>query len=140
MDHEHPSFFELDQLALAPEEDRRPRLGSCASCQHYVDEQRRELPVPEWARAAARQTGKRAQVRWLSMTLVGAFAASAAVAVVTRSMGPDDLREKGVPSVSLYVKHAGEVTRWDGVAAVSAGDALMLEIDAAGYRAVSVES
>ena len=139
MEHEHPSFFELDQLALAPEEEGQARLAGCASCLHYVAEQRRELPVPEWARAASRRTHRRTQLRWVSMTLVGTVAASVAVAVVVRSSQPD-VREKGIPSVSLYIKRGGDVSRWDGVAPVRAGDALMLEIDPAGYRAVSVES
>jgi hypothetical protein len=138
MEHEHPSFFELDELALAPEEVRQARLMGCTSCLQYTAEQRRELPIPEWAHAAGRRTPRRL-LRWLSVTLVGAVAASVAV-VVMRPSGMGDIREKGVPNVSLYIKHDGEVRRWDGIGPVSAGDALMLEIDSTGYRAVSVES
>jgi hypothetical protein len=140
MEHEHPSFFELDQLAFAPEQERQARLKDCARCQQYIAGQQRELPVPDWARAVAMPASNRPRWRWLSVAVAGAFVGSLAFAVVTRSSGPSGIREKGPPTVSVYVKHGAEVRRWDGTGPVIAGDALMLEIDPAGYRFVSVES
>jgi hypothetical protein len=138
-DHRHPSYLELDRLALGPAGESEARLQGCEQCLRYVGEQRRPLPVPEWARAAAQRKP------WLPRLLpwgaaLAACAGALALVVLTRPPVPDDAREKGGPRVQLFVKRDGAVSRWDGRSAVRAGDSIMLEVSSPEDCTVQVES
>jgi len=142
MAHEHPSFFELDQLALSGGEARLASLNGCVQCLAYIEGQQRTLPVPSWVHQLDKPKWPRwLQRRWLAFFMSGALATTAALLItVRRNHGVEPEVAKGLPSVSLLIKHGEQVRRWNGKESVEPGDSLMLEAISSGCREISVES
>ena len=141
MGHEHPSFFELDQLALSADEARLSSLKECAQCLAYISEQQRALPVPAWVRELDKP--KRLSLlrrRWRTFLISGALATTALLMAVHHEQRAEHDFEKGAPTVALLIKHGEQVRRWNGKDAVEAGDSLMLEVSAAGFHHICVDS
>ena len=143
MEHEHLSFFELDQIAVSPGEPRDTALLDCPRCAGYLAEVERALPAPTWARELEEAPRSRRR-RWFPL-FAGALAAAGSLFIYIHraarvETAEDGIRDKGAPGVVLFVKHQSAVRRWDGKSAVAPDDSLMLEISPARYRQLAVES
>lgn len=135
-------------------------LQDCARCQSYLTalQRRAAAPVPAWARALpARRPGVWTQLveqlRPHILFPVAAAAASLALVVATQS-GPlrrtpspasapnqrpaVQVRAKGGPSVSVFIKRGEQVTQWDGRTRLRAEDRIRLQVAGAGYTQVTV--
>jgi hypothetical protein len=140
---EHPSFFALDRmrLGLGPRPEERAHLAACATCAAYVRRPAPDGPLPAWTDAAPVPPRRRRLPRavWPGLAVV----AVAAVLLIVRARPerPDGgIREKGGPSVAVFVKRGEAVDLWDGRAAIRPGDRLRLQVRAPGYAFVSVAS
>ncbi len=137
----HPSFFELDRLALKAEPAELERiLGSCPECLRHVNSVKQSLPIPAWVRDVS---VPKPRSPWWSPMLLGA-AGLATVSVALLVLRPlvqeptDEVRAKGVPSVTVLIRHDSTIGPWDGTSPVKPGDSLQLQISPAGFRHVTV--
>lgn len=131
----HPSFLALDRLALGggvPED--RQHADGCAQCGAYLARLEAPAPVPDAVRALARPRW----ARWAVGGLATAVATSLAVAAVVAQQPAEEVRRKGSPVASVFIRRGEAVMRWDGVAAVRAGDALRLEVQPEGFARLMV--
>lgn len=140
---DHPSSFRLDAIALGePTDEALARhLRECSRCAARLAELRRPPPVPAWLDDLARPPRRRSFGAWrLAAVLSPALAAAVAVGLFASTpwRGADGVREKGAPSVALYLKRGEAVSTWDGRAPLRPGDRIRVGIRAAGYRHVSV--
>jgi len=129
----HPSFLELDRLALntgAAETERH--TASCAACAAHLRTIRLSpTAAPAWARRPSRP-------RIPFLPTFGALAAVCAASVVFILVPREDdalaVRAKAAaPSVAVYVKRGDRVSLWDGLSPLQAGDAVRLEVTPSGY-------
>jgi hypothetical protein len=137
---DHPSFLELDRVALGVDvaSTTRTHLSSCERCRHHVEQLEQRDSPPTWVRDLARP--RRPRRTWL---FGGGFALAAAAAMVLlvvarRDPDPSFTTVKGGPSVAVHIKRGDAVFVWDGREPVSPGDHLRLEIAATGYHRVQV--
>lgn len=162
----HPSFLELDRLALDPSSEiagspSAAHFVECERCRSYIDQLRAfepATPVPEWVVAlAARSPSRRVEARfswpevfrlppvrapWV-LAALGALAFGISLLALTRdepelTARAPYLAAKGGPSVGLFIKRAERVFAWDGVESVSVGDRLRLSIVRGAYSEVAV--
>jgi hypothetical protein len=126
----HPSFYALDRAraGLPLDEAGRAHVARCEACATHLA---REQDPPPWLA----QVGPRRQRLWPVAAV--ALAAMVAFLVIRR---PDELREKGGPAVTVFVKRGEEVFPWDGAGRLRADDRLRLRVVPAGYEHVSVAS
>jgi hypothetical protein len=131
------------RLALRREAQARfaaeaPALGALLARPRPGGRARRGLRLPAWLAARARFA-------------LPVAAAAIATALLVRPAPPPDaaVREKGTglgaaaveaPSVVVHVKRGDRVARWDGRAAIRAGDRLRLEIRRAPGAQIAVEA
>jgi hypothetical protein len=163
----HPSYFALDGVRLAAPTDSDPATGSvrahlrvCAACAAYVGgtsagpaAPASMEPLPTWlagarltapVRAVAQQRASRASWdwrRWWPALPVVALATLLLVPwphVGRHEAGPGDVREKGTPSLRVFIKRGPKVFTWDGLERVRAGDHLRFEVHGAGTGFISV--
>lgn len=153
----HPSFLELDRLFLATQGQGRAaepwaaHCRDCVHCQRYLqDLQRRAAAsVPLWASALQeRRAGhwERLRQRWARPLLLFPLpAAAAGLALLLALKGgplppppPPEVRAKGGPSISVYIKRGERVTQWDGQLRLRPQDRIRLQVMAAGYSQVTV--
>jgi hypothetical protein len=135
----HPSSLSLDLLHLGrgrPADQEHAQ--TCPQCSAYLARLALPVAVPESVRSlpATRHAGPRLG-RWLLLGGLGAAVAAALLLVVARP-GTDEVRSKGTPTTSVFVLRDGVVQRWDGLAAVRAGDALQLEVQPEGMLRLQV--
>lgn len=133
----HPSFLALDRFALAPDEgsELARHVEGCVRCRAHVEAVQRPLPVPDWARAAGQR--RRPWLRWLWAPAGVAMTAAVALLVVV-GVGPStQTLAKGGPSVTVWLKRGETVAPWAGDP-LRAGDAVRLQVEAAGYRHLAV--
>src|SRR5262249_55355094 len=108
--HQHPSFLELDWLALSGAPPPQG-VAECPSCTEHMNAVRRGLPVPSWIREAGLPKRKRWPLPALSFA-VAATLTSVLVLVTLPRTPMNEVRSKGVPSVELFVKRGSQVSRW----------------------------
>jgi hypothetical protein len=135
--NEHPSFYALDRLRLghAGEADR-DHARACAQCAAHLHLLAAPVPVPPWLAGVQRRAPRSRRVLWSALSA----AAAAAILLVALRPGRDQTREKGAPSIELFVKRGEEVFAWDGHRPVRAHDRLRLRVRGSGYGHVSVAS
>lgn len=154
----HPSYLELDRMFLAPPGPGSPaepwaaHCRDCGHCQRYLqDLQRRATaPLPPWVGALhERRAGlwERLRLLWarpLFLVPFSTVAAALALALVFKG-GPlppalplAEVRAKGGPSITVYVKRGQQVTQWDGQLRLRAKDRIRLQVSGAGYSQVTV--
>jgi hypothetical protein len=121
-------IFHVDSSARP---DVREHVTVCASCQEYLG----GYPTVHMPAAIAALRAPRRSRRWWWAAL--ALPALASVAIV--ALPEEGVREKGLPSVAVYVKHEDNVALWDGQRVITTGDSLRLRVTSAGYRFVAVE-
>jgi hypothetical protein len=139
--NEHPSFLQLDRIALGVEvaSATRAHVASCEHCRGHLERVAEHDAPPAWVRNLARSRRR----AWL---FGGGFVLASAVAVmlfvfVRRGGGgePEYTTVKsGGPSFTLHIKRGDTVFVWDGVQAVRPGDQLRLEVAATGFRRIRV--
>lgn len=141
----HPSFFELDRLALSSDPaPSNPHLASCPECLAHVERLRQKLPPPRWLDAMAQPRPQPQESQWSIWAggfAAAAFAALAAIHILspTERHPPDpEIRAKGLPAVAVFIKHDASVKRWDGLGQVHPGDSLRLEVNPAHFKFVTV--
>ena len=162
----HLSFLALDGIRLGrPQEaSERSHLAICATCAGYLQAEAPPLPAPAWlagaslparphdpmgAQASVQASAVRGRRSWTGSwpgswlwLLAAAPAAAAALWLLAPRLPvrPEShgTREKGTPTLRLFVKREDRVFVWDGKQAVHPGDRLRLEVRRAGYRFVSV--
>lgn len=130
----HPSFVALDRLhlGLGLEADRL-HAQTCQQCGAYLG--RLALPVAVPTELKERLSGRPPR-RW--MWLGGLVAvAGALISLVTVPPEPE-VRTKGAPVSSLFVKRNETITRWDSTAPVLPGDGLQLEVQPDGFTWLTV--
>ncbi|MCC6335681.1 MAG: hypothetical protein IT380_17020 [Myxococcales bacterium] len=132
----HPSHLALDRYALdaAPEELAR-HVESCEACRSHVAAAQVPLPRPAWLDLVARPPPSR--WRLPGFALAGAVAALLAVFAAPRLGGNDDVRPKGTPAATVWIKRGDAVTPWQG-APLRPGDAIRLEVAPAGFPHLTV--
>lgn len=126
---QHPSFVALDRLhlGLGLEADQR-HAQTCDRCGAYLGRLAQPLSVP-----AALEDRLAPRPRWRRWPwLAGGLATAAAVLALLVPAEPE-VRTKGAPASSLFVKRGDAVTRWDGATSVVAGDGLQLEVQPEGF-------
>jgi hypothetical protein len=135
----HPSFLELDRLALGVGlASSVEHAAGCSTCSAYVSRRKQPSAVPAWVEHV-----RPGRARWAWRGGVTALAAAAAlIAVVTTSQlrQPDTIAVKGTPSVALHVKRGERTSRWDGASPFQPGDALRAEVAPAGFTQVALVS
>ncbi len=137
---EHPSFLELDRIALGVDaaSATRTHLATCQRCRLHVERLSHHEPVPAWVRELAPSRPAR---RWWMVG--GGFALAAALALVLlvfvrHEPEPSYTTVKGAPTVAVHIKRGDEVFIWDGVEPVMPGDRLRLEVATTEHRRVQV--
>src|SRR5439155_8785211 len=136
----HPSFLELDRLALGSADPQAAaHIESCETCRAQVSRVQQAPPVPAWVGNLG--SAKSSRRTWWAGS-VGALAAIALVLIVAtpRRGRNGDPGAKGAPSVAVYVKRGDVVSLWDGHAPFASGDALRLKISPQGFGRVAVAS
>lgn len=126
----HPSFYALDRarLGLPLDETGTDHVARCETCSAHLA--REDAPPPWLAQVEARR-----RRLWPAAALV--LAAMVVFFVIRR---PDEIREKGGPTVTVFVKRGEEVFPWDGAGRLRPDDRLRLRVTSAGYEHVSVAS
>jgi hypothetical protein len=130
----HPSFLELDRLALG-ETTGGEHIADCARCRDHIDRLKRPEPVPAWVGGLPAR-----RPRW-TWAWGGGLALAAAVVlflVVRPDGGEEFTTVKGSPTVAVHIKRGDEVMLWDGVQPVLPGDRLRLEVAPDGFRYLQV--
>jgi hypothetical protein len=127
----HPSFYALDRarLGVPLDEGGRAHVAGCEACSAHLTLQ--QAPPPWLAQVPPR--------RRRTWTTVAALAVAAAVVFLVISR-PDELREKGGPAVTVFVKRGEDVFVWDGAGRLRPNDRLRLQVASAGFDHVSVAS
>jgi hypothetical protein len=153
--HGHPSFLALDRVALgAASAELTAHVAGCEACRGYVGALTSAPTASDrdLALVKDRIRQRRRWWRWRTALLGGGgLVAAAAYAVVlavmprARVAAPGDdadayLGSKGLPSVSIYVKHGQRSDLWDGRRPVTAGDRLRLKVDPGPHHRVQVYS
>ncbi len=146
----HPSFLELDRLALGLGDDKsRKHVAICEACDAHLRRlaQAESLPASlgELAAHPAPEPWWRRLLRpsWL---VPAAMATCAILLLLPTSQvapvpaGANGVRAKGTPTFALYVKSAGSVRLWDGSSPIHPGDSLRLKLVPAGFGFVTVAS
>ena len=145
MNGRHPSFLELDRVALgeAASAGIQEHLPSCARCQAHMERAQRGGAVPAWVGQLDGQTTVSPRHRWLWAG--GLASAALATAIVLLSIrAPTNggsagyTTVKGAAAVAVHIKRDNRVSLWDGHSKVMPADALRLEVVPDGYRYVGV--
>jgi hypothetical protein len=154
----HPSPYALDLAALGgePPVEVARHLETCPTCAGIVAARRAAEALPAWAEKirvapapgpvrtlADRAISTARRWRWWLLPLPAA--ATLAALVFALRPGPpgdltDELREKGAPKVTVYVKRGDQVATWDGHSSIQPGDRLRLGVRGAGFANLSVAS
>lgn len=148
---QHPSFLELDRLALdAPTSPAtREHVAGCAVCQEHLASLSPPRDLSELP-AIRRRVRARPAARLLWAAPALAAAAAVALFVLSRPPGRVDTEirgpaaedgfttVKGSAAVLLHVKRGERVFVWDGAEPVVPGDKLRLEVAADGFTHVTV--
>jgi len=165
---QHPSHLSLDLAAVAaPAGDAdlpralRDHLAGCPACTAEVASRRaaagaepapawlervRVAPLPPTGPAAPPRRGRTLlALRWWLLPIPAAAALAAAALLLRPATAPTDLaggdvREKGLPAVTVYVKRGDRVDAWDGRSPVRPGDRLRVGVRGAGFAHLSVAS
>jgi hypothetical protein len=146
---QHPSFLELDRLALgAAAPATTAHVSGCATCREHLEQVRAAPAMPAGLRdrataPAPADFGLEFPAGWRGFARAwlvgGGLAAVAVLLLLARLRPPGDppeaayVGDKGLPSVWIYVKHDADLSLWDGVQPLSAGDRLRLKIDPQGH-------
>jgi hypothetical protein len=135
----HLSAFELDAASLSSASPAASEhLVSCERCQAAVAQREQSVPLPQWVR----ELPPRGRAAWRlggwTLWVPVAVAATVALVVAYPKTRPDEVRVKGAPVLSVFIKRGDEVKRWDGAERVRAGDRLQLKVSAEGYRQLRV--
>jgi hypothetical protein len=142
MEPNHPSFLELDRLALgASREATRAHVDQCPQCQAHLAQLEWQTSVPDWVRGRGAPKPRTVGARWRLLGLVATFAGAAAVWVMVSHVPPAETvgAEKAAgPGVALYVKHGDQVLLWDGQTPVHPGDHLRLQVAPEGFAHIRV--
>jgi hypothetical protein len=138
----HPSFLELDRLALGDGTSAsRSHVEACDVCSAHLARVREAAMVPEWARDAAEARRLRwPRFRWLGSLAVACAAAASAIVFVVPEQPTAYLAPKGMPSVAVYVSRDGRTMLWNGSEALRPGDRIRLKIAPEGYGWVAVSA
>lgn len=131
----HPSHLALDRFALgdAPADVAR-HVETCEACQGHVAAAQVALPRPAWLDDVARPR----PARWRLGVLALAGGLAVVLAVVARPGGAgDEVRSKGVPAATVWLKRGDRVSAWQG-APLKAGDSIRLEVAPAGFAHLTV--
>ena len=142
----HPSMFQLDAMSLgAGDASTAAHVRQCARCSAHAARVQQELPVPAWLRELGPSQRSRSRNRWwlYRWSLIGAVVLFLGGGVLLREKlwnggGRWERGSKGMPSVAVYIKRNGDVSLWDGLAPVRAGDAVQLKVAATGYSRITV--
>jgi hypothetical protein len=144
---EHPSFLELDRLALgaAAGPSTRSHVTECAACREHIARVQSSAEVPAWAARLARKESASAPVsrwRWIGGGGLALAAATAILLFIARAQDadPEFTSVKGTPSVAVHVKRGDRVFLWDGQSPVWPDDRLRLQVSPDGFRYISVFS
>ncbi|MBS1151827.1 MAG: hypothetical protein H6Q89_3525 [Myxococcaceae bacterium] len=131
----HPSFLKLDRHALGVDvPEVATHLAGCPQCSAHVARILQPAPVPHSLAAAVRPVRSgRSLLGWLL-----APAALVAAALLVLLPGTPEVRSKGAPALAVFVRHAEQVSRWDGKTPLSAGDAVRLEVAPSQFPYVTV--
>jgi hypothetical protein len=129
----HPSFYALDRarLGLALDQADRDHVNRCETCSAHLA--RQQDPPPWLAQIGPR--GPRRRRLWPAAA--AGLAAMVFFFVIRR---PAEVREKGGPVVTVFVKRGEDVFPWDGAGRLRANDRLRLRVAPGGYDHVSVAS
>lgn len=135
----HPSYLELDRLALGASDDEalKAHVTGCEACRAHLDAVAPAASVPAWVLRASAARPRRI-APWTSGALgVLALAAALALALLRPPREPDYDTRKGMPSVWVHVQHDDVASPWDGTP-LTPGDRIRLEIAPDAYRYVVV--
>jgi hypothetical protein len=145
MSGRHPSFLELDRVALgeAASAGIQEHLSSCTRCQAHMERAQRAGAVPAWVGQIDGQTTPPPRHRWL---WAGGFASAALAAAIvflfvrtpTNGSSAGYTTVKGSAAVAVHINRGNRVSLWDGHSKVMPADALRLEVVPDGYRYVGV--
>ncbi|HEX4382217.1 MAG TPA: hypothetical protein VH083_04685 [Myxococcales bacterium] len=128
----HPSYLQLDLLALG---DASPEVAAhaeaCGACGAHLG----RLAVPV---AVPRELPRPKSRKWLWSLLALSLSSAAAVTVVVLPRRHPEVTAKGSPSVAVYLRRGGQVSLWDGVHPLQAGDAVQLKVQSFGYSRITV--
>jgi hypothetical protein len=135
---EHPSYYALDRLraGLPGTEPVRAHVSSCASCAAHL--QAVAPAAPPWLAGVTLRPRRRRVLLWSATAT--ATAALGLVVAVGRPDQESAIREKGSPSVEVFIRRGEEVFAWDGHRPVRPRDRLRLRLRGNGYDFVSVAS
>jgi len=138
----HPSYLELDRLALGAPATRETaaHVAACDRCRAHLDGLGQVPALPPALRERVDGAILRGWLAGRRGLLFGATGlAMAVVALVVwksplrpdapPSVAPVSDGSKGLPSVWIYVKHDSELGLWDGQRPLAPGDRLRLKID-----------
>lgn len=140
----HPSYLELDRLALGETNDALQRhLADCPQCSAHLAQVREELPRPAWLATLDDPPRPRRlfpALRWAGgLALAGAAAAAAFVVLPLPAEDPPAyVARKGAPSVAIYVHRDGRTALWDGTSSLLPGDRIRLKVAPEGHRWLAV--
>lgn len=136
----HPSFLELDRLALGEASaTTRSHVEACPRCSAHVARVDMPVALPAWV--AEVDTPRRPwRLRWLGGFVAAGAAAAAAVAILAPADRPAYVAAKGMPSVAVYVLRDGHTALWNGSDALHPGDRIRLKVAPEGYRWVAVSA
>jgi anti-sigma factor RsiW len=166
----HLSHLSLDLAAVTADAGGadlpravRDHLAGCPTCAAEVAASRAAAsaeaagPTPAWLdlirvapppappAAPPRREGALRRLRWWLLPIPAAAALAAAALLLGPATPPADLaagdvRETGVPAVTVYVKRGDRVDAWDGRSPVRPGDRLRVGVRGAGFAHLSVAS
>ena len=154
-DSSHPSFFELDRLALGHSSDSAiaDHARECELCRAHLARVQATVPIPDWVRALEQQDGRFDWVRGLGRWFTAHRAVVAATVVASLGLAmvsisgrfatrPEDegtfTTVRGAPGVAVHVKRGARVRRWRPGFAVRSGDQVRVEVAPDGYSRVAV--
>lgn len=141
---EHPSFLELDRLALGhgPEAEAHPHVRGCAECQAHLARLAQPVSMPDWARTLGAPTPRSLFSAWR----LPSFAAAAVMVLLAVILVPR-VREdrpawsaKGLPGVVVHFKRGETVSVLGPTERLRPGDAIRLELNAEGFAHYTVLS
>ena len=120
----HPSFYALDLLHLGVgDAAHRAHLAQCHACSAYLGRLEQPVGVPADLRARVRS-----RFAWPWFAPLGLATAGVLVAVIAMQGGSTEVRSKGQPTVSVFLKRGERVMLWNGVEPVQPRDSLRLEV------------
>src|SRR5262245_36040613 len=112
----HPSFLELDRLALdAAKPATREHVATCTECQAHLSRLEHPVPVPRWVRGGrpVPQPPPFPRLWAFAAAVICASLVAGVTVTVTRSASPAYVEKATAPAVALFIKREERVTQWD---------------------------